>query len=80
MAERFLELLGDSRYATMMQPYLRQRFEASTGINCSDFYKQGDFQPLTAAARLEAWLESGAPDRFEPGERYFFGHKIPRRS
>ena len=39
-------------------------------------------EPLRSrfGARLEAWLESEAPDRFEPGERYFFGHKIPRGS
>ncbi|WP_143140851.1 hypothetical protein [Nannocystis exedens] len=81
VAERFLELLGTSSYENMMKPYLRQRFEASTGIDCSDFFeKNGDLKPLTAAARLEAWLASDAPDRFEPGERYFFGHKIPRRA
>lgn len=79
LAERYLELLGDSRYELMMQPYLRQRFEACTGIDCSDFYEKSEFRPLTAAARLEAWLESDAPDRFEPGERYFFGHRIARR-
>lgn len=79
VAERFLELLGNSRYENMMTPYLRQRFEACTGIDCSDFFApNGDLKPLTAAARLEAWLESDAPDRFEPGERYFFGRKIPR--
>lgn len=81
IAERFLEMLGTSSYQNMMKPYLRQRFEACTGIDCSDFFENnGDLKPLTAAARLEAWLESDAPDRFEPGERYFFGHKIPRRS
>jgi hypothetical protein len=80
LAERYLELLGNSRYEIMMQPYLRQRFEASTGIDCSDFYENRDFKPLTAAARLEAWLESDAPKHFAPGERYFFGHEIPRRA
>ncbi|MBZ5709306.1 hypothetical protein [Nannocystis pusilla] len=81
VAERFLQMLGTSSYENMMKPYLRQRFEACTGIDCSDFFEtNGDLKPLTAAARLEAWLESDAPDRFEPGERYFFGHKIPRRS
>lgn len=78
VAERYLELLGSSRYEVMMQPYLRSRFEESTGIDCSDFYVNTDFQPLTAAARIEAWLDSDAPKRFEPGERYFFGHRIPR--
>ena len=78
LAERFLELLGLSRYEIMMRSYLRQRFEASTGIDCSDFYKNGDFQYLTAAERLETWLESQESERFAHGERYFFGHRIPR--
>ncbi|MFO7562062.1 MAG: hypothetical protein R6X02_05420 [Enhygromyxa sp.] len=78
LAERYLELLGSSPYEVMMQPYLRRRFEESTGIDCSEFYVNTNFQPLTAAARLEAWLDSSAPEAFEPGERYFFGHRIPR--
>ena len=54
VAERYLELLGSTPHEVMMQPYLRRRFEESTGIDCSDFYVNTDFQPLTAAARIEA--------------------------
>lgn len=56
----------------------RMLFEASTGIDCSDFYdKNGGLQYLQAAAIIENFLESDAVDRFEPGLRYFFGHPIP---
>ena len=78
LAERFLELLDRERYSMMMRPFMRQRFEASTGIDCSDFYRNSDSCALTIAARLEAWLEGPDAPRFVPGERYFFGHRIPR--
>jgi hypothetical protein len=60
-----------------MQPFYRRRFEASTGIDCSGFYKDRNFQPLTAAAILEDFLESPEVARYEEGVRYFFGHRIP---
>lgn len=73
LAERLLEAL--------QRPYFsmswRHRFEASTGTDCSGFYKRGELQPLAAAAIVEDFLESGAAERFEPGVRYFFGHRIP---
>lgn len=55
----------------------RRKFEASTGINCSHFYKGGSFQPLAASAIAEAFLDSLEADRYEDGVRYFFGHRIP---
>ena len=76
-AEEFLAFT-QGPYSGSRHPYLREKFEACTGIDCSDFYDDGDFQPLTAAARLEAWLESDQPNKYLPGERYFFGHRIPR--
>ncbi|NJK31974.1 MAG: hypothetical protein HC927_05885 [Deltaproteobacteria bacterium] len=60
-----------------MRVFFRRRFEASTGIDCSEFYSDGEFFPLVAAARLEAWIDSPEADRYEPGVRYFFGHRIP---
>ena len=72
--------LGADRRHTMMRPFLRQRFEASTGIDCSYFYEKSDARPLTIAAGLEEWLESPKPAAFAAGQRYFFGHWIPRRS
>jgi hypothetical protein len=57
---------------------LRRKFEASTGINCSDFYKGGQFfQPLSAAAIAEDFLSSPHADQFVDGVRYFFGHPLP---
>ncbi len=56
----------------------RMIFEAHTGVNCAAFYKPlGPLQPLAAAAIVEDYLESGDAARFEPGVRYFFGHRIP---
>lgn len=78
IAERMLQSIGSTPHEIMMRPFLRQRFEASTGIDCTDFYHDTDFQPLTAAAKLEAWLSSQEPARFALGERYFFGYRIPR--
>jgi hypothetical protein len=56
---------------------LRRKFEASTGIDCSSFYLDKQFQPLSAAAILEEFLESPAAEEYEAGVRYFFGHRIP---
>ncbi|PRQ06324.1 hypothetical protein [Enhygromyxa salina] len=77
LAERLLDHLGDSGYEKMMQPFFRRRFEASTGIDCSFFYQKRNFQALTVAARIEAWLDSEDAQRYELGARYFFGHRIP---
>ncbi len=53
-------------------------FAATTGVDCRDFFDgEGRLRHLTAAALLEAYLASGAVERFEPGVRYFFGHRIP---
>jgi hypothetical protein len=56
---------------------LREKFEASTGINCSSFYKNELFQPLAASALLEEFLESADSEKYREGMRYFFGHPIP---
>ena len=65
----------------MRQPFprsvLRQKFEASTGIDCSSFYRRGELKPLAAAAIVEDFLESAAVATYEDGVRYFFGHAIP---
>lgn len=76
---RKLRVLNDNGLHTnILRRHVRHRFEAATGINCSSFFKNGEYQPLTAAAMAEIWLESDAPSKFVPGERYFFGHRIPR--
>jgi hypothetical protein len=55
----------------------RHRFEAATGIDCSAFYRDNQFQPLAAAEIFETFLEGPKADRYEEGIRYFFGHRIP---
>ena len=53
-------------------------FEATTGTDCSGFYdKENSLQYLPAAAIMEDFFESDAGIRFQPGQRYFFGHPIP---
>ncbi|HYO52643.1 hypothetical protein [Archangium sp.] len=64
------------------EPYFpfafRRKFEASTGINCSAFYKADrSFQPLSAAAIAEGFLNSPQADQFVDGVRYFFGNPLP---
>lgn len=56
---------------------LRRRLEASTGINCSAFFKDEVFQPLAAAAIVEEFLGGPEVVNYEDGVRYFFGHRIP---
>jgi len=57
--------------------WLRHKFETSTGVDCSSFFKKGEFQPLSAAAILEEFLEGDGPEKYKEGVRYFFGHRIP---
>lgn len=57
---------------------IRMLLEAYTGRDMRGFYRLGDYKldPLFAAEILEDMLESGELERFEPGVRYFFGHRI----
>lgn len=57
--------------------FVRHKFEAMTGIDCSSFYRNRRLQPLAAAALFESFLASPDRERFIPGRRYFFGHPIP---
>lgn len=54
----------------------RRKFEVYSGVDCSSFYgKNGEFQPLNAAAVLDRYMAS--PLHFEVGKRYFFGNLVP---
>ena len=56
----------------------RMLLEATTGLNCRAFFDDsGRLQNLTAAAIIEDFLDGGDADRYQPGVRYFFGHRIP---
>lgn len=57
----------------------RMCFEASTGIDCTAFYEQGRLQRLAALAVLEDFIDGGTAAGFEPGVRYFFGHRADDR-
>jgi hypothetical protein len=74
LAELILARLGEPNFPVD----LRRRFEVATGIDCSSFYLDRQFQPLRAAALIEAFLEDPGVSRYRDGERYFFGHPIPR--
>jgi hypothetical protein len=54
----------------------RARFEASTGLDCTAFYRERTSQPLAAAAIVEEFLEGPESSQYEDGVRYFFGHRI----
>ena len=56
----------------------RMLLEGTTGLDCRSFYStEYRLQPLSAAAVVEEFLESLDADKYEPGVRYFFGHRIP---
>ncbi len=61
----------------LFDPYLRHKFEATTGVDCSGFYENEILQPLQALAILEEFEDRGGAKRYEPGRRYFFGHPVP---
>jgi hypothetical protein len=73
LARSILERLREPHF----RPVLRRRFEASTGIDCTNFYRDHTLQPLAAAAIVEQFLESPAAKEYETGVRYFFGQRIP---
>ncbi|MDX8533965.1 hypothetical protein RFM41_22635 [Mesorhizobium sp. VK25A] len=55
----------------------RHRFEAYTGIDCTNFFRGGSSDRLAIIATIEEFLESGSIDTFLPGQRYFNSHPIP---
>jgi hypothetical protein len=56
----------------------RRTFETYTGVDCSRFYDaKGSFMPLNAAAELEKYAARQPRVEFQPGQRYFFGHRVP---
>ena len=84
--ERFnVHRLAEKLYALVTGPEMpsisfipeRHKFEAATGINCSDFFREDRFQPLAAAEIFETFLEVYAANAYSDGVRYFFGHRIP---
>ncbi len=77
IAHLLLQNLGKSHFEEASQWLLRRRFEASTGINCTSFFKEDSFQPLTAAVVLEKFLSSIDKTKFLLGRKYFLGWPVP---
>lgn len=80
------EILDVTRVAKLVIQYarqgnfpidLRRKFEVMTGVNCSSFYDELNFQPLCAQAVAEDFLDSPKVDLYQPGSRYFFGRPVP---
>lgn len=75
VARRMLDIASGP--TTGLFAHYRLVFEAYTGWDCRHFYREHRLQKLVVAATLEDFLDSGEADRYEPGVRYFFGHRIP---
>lgn len=76
IAERMRHLT--TRYQSVELAALRERFEPSTGIDCSGIFSEKKVSPLAAARIAEAFLDSREGKNFEAGKRYFFGHLVPQ--
>lgn len=79
-AEHFLNMITGENFSFIHGPLtvsLREKFEASTGLECSTFYREGRFQHFQAAAVLERFLAMTGPEDFPMGRRHFFRHPIP---
>jgi hypothetical protein len=73
VAQHVLAATGQPAFRSLY----RRKFEAMTGIDCSQFYKSKVFQPMTAAMIVESFLEGPEVAQYQDGVRYFFGHRIP---
>ncbi|WP_217442834.1 hypothetical protein [Myxococcus sp. CA033] len=77
VAQRLLARVCTSAYPDRIDMG-RMVLESATGLDCRAFFDDsGRLQNLTAAATIEEFLERGDADRYLPGVRYFFGHRIP---
>lgn len=78
LALRMLERLPSDHETAVFHYKARRLFEANTGVDCTPFYRGGQFQALQAAMILERFLAGPDAHRYEDGVRYFFGHRIPK--
>jgi hypothetical protein len=77
-AERLLNRLHAEADRSGRFDFERMRLEAATGLDCRGFYpRDWHLQKLPAIAIIDDFLESGRAIDFEPGKRYFFGHRVP---
>ena len=64
----------EDRWASFL--LLRHKLEAYTGVDCTQFYRDGVFRPLSARVALEEYMKANPELRFEVGRRYFFGWRV----
>ena len=76
LVERLHERIRSGEPSGSRMEWERMCFEASTGVDCTSFYEQGRLQRLAALAVLEDFMDAGHAAAFEPGVRYFFGHRV----
>jgi hypothetical protein len=77
LVEQALERIAQGKHDELLG-VSRLLFEAYTGIDCTGFYNENAvLKPLVASDILERFLDSGRAETFQPGVRYFFGHRIP---
>jgi hypothetical protein len=77
LARRLLERVGSAAPEIGRVHRHRLIFEAATGVNCAAFFDSPvKLNSLQATAILETFLDSDDVRKFEPGQRYFFGHPI----
>lgn len=72
LASRIIQQVREASFPD----FLRHSFEASTGMDCTDFFDRGLVQTFVVKRKMEEFLDSPATERFEDGKRYFFGHRI----
>jgi hypothetical protein len=78
LTRRLYDHIRSGAEGTSRMEWMRMFFEASTGIDSSDFYDNYRLQRLAAMAVLEDFFDSGDTTRFSIGTRYFFGYPIER--
>ncbi|WP_163866641.1 hypothetical protein [Myxococcus eversor] len=61
---------------TPLTVVLREKFEATTGLDCSAFFRAGNFVQGEAIHMMEKFLASPKANDFKPGARYFFAHPV----
>jgi hypothetical protein len=75
-----VHMLSEYILERIQRPYfrteIRHSFEASTGINCSNFYFKGKLQPLYIDSIVENFIENKQINHYEAGVRYFFGNRL----
>jgi len=76
LALRLFNHLRGSEISDVIVARDRHRFEAATGVDCRDFFQEGNLRVSAAAAIVENYLKSPEAEKYENGIRYFFVHRI----